>query len=123
MTDGGSVNASVSAGSLQGQEMLHRELPSLTAYLQLEKVGVNTVVVHAPVQTTVEARGSAGLAGGNDQMLQGGSEGGGQQQYAERPASDVPEGKMTYRTEGVDEDGLLQIGTNSASGGWLSVRA
>jgi hypothetical protein len=123
MTDGGSVNASVSARSLQGQEMLHRELPSLTAYLQLEKVEVNTVVVHAPVQATVEARGSAGLDGGNDQMSRRGSEGGGQRQYAERPASDVPERTMTYRTEGVDEDGLLQIGTHSAGGGWLSVRA
>ncbi len=123
MTDGGSVNALVSAASPQGQEMLHRELPSLTAYLQQEKVTVNSVVVHVPVQAAVEVRDSAGLNGGNDQMSRRGSEGGGQRQYAERPASDVPERTMTYRTEGVDEDGLLQIGRHSASGGWLSVRA
>ncbi len=123
MTDGGSVNASVSAASLQGQEMLHRELPSLTAYLQLEKVGVNSVVVHAPIQATIEARSSTGLDGGNEQMPRKGGEEGGQRQYAERPASDEPGGKMTYRTQRVDEDGSLQPGAHSASGGWLSVLA
>ena len=40
MTDGGVVNASVSATTSAGQEMLHRELPSLTAYLQQEQIGV-----------------------------------------------------------------------------------
>jgi len=48
MTDGGVVNASVSAVSSAGQEMLHRELPALTAYLQEEKVAVNAVAVHGP---------------------------------------------------------------------------
>ena len=37
MADGGVVNASVSAASPASQEMLHRELPSLTAYLQSER--------------------------------------------------------------------------------------
>jgi hypothetical protein len=121
MTDGGSVNALVSAASPQGQEMLHRELPLLTAYLQQEKVTVNSVVVHVPVQAAVEARDSAGLNGGNEQMAQRGSEGGGQS--GERPTSNESERAMKYRTSGVDEDGLMQLDTHSVGGGWLSVRA
>jgi hypothetical protein len=121
MTDGGSVNALVSAASPQGQEMLHRELPSLTAYLQQEKVTVNSVVVHVPVQAAVEVRDSAGLNGGNDQMAQRGSEGGGQ--FGERPTSNESERAMKYRTSGVDEDGSMQLDRHSVGGGWLSVRA
>jgi hypothetical protein len=123
MTDGGSVNASVSAASPQGQEMLHRELPSLTAYLQQEKVTVNSVVVHVPVQAAVEARGSAGSDGGNDQMAQRGSEGGGQRQSGEGLSANEPERAMKYRTPSVDEDGLPQLDAHSVGGGWLSVRA
>jgi hypothetical protein len=43
--EGGVVTASLSSGSMAGQEMLHRELPSLAAYLQEEKLGVNTLVL------------------------------------------------------------------------------
>ncbi len=43
--EGGMVTASLSPGSMAGQEMLHRELPSLAAYLQEEKLGVNTLVL------------------------------------------------------------------------------
>jgi hypothetical protein len=43
--EGGVVTASLSPGSMAGQEMLHRELPSLAAYLQEEKLGVNTLVL------------------------------------------------------------------------------
>jgi hypothetical protein len=43
--EGGVVTASVSSGSIAGQEMLHRELPSLAAYLQDEKVSVNALVI------------------------------------------------------------------------------
>ena len=44
--------------------MLHRELPSLTAYLQSERLGVNTVVVHAPAATT-EAKDFSGAMSGD----------------------------------------------------------
>ncbi len=64
LTDGGAVNASVSAASSAGQEMLHRELPSLTAYLQSERLGVNTVVVHAAAATT-EAKDFSGAMSGD----------------------------------------------------------
>jgi hypothetical protein len=52
----GVVTASLSPGSMATQEMLHRELPSLVAYLQEEKLGVNTLVVK-PSQMT-DAMGS-----------------------------------------------------------------
>jgi hypothetical protein len=55
--EGGVVTASVSSGSVAGQEMLHRELPSLAAYLQDEKVSVNALVVK---QTT-----AADMSGAN----------------------------------------------------------
>jgi hypothetical protein len=43
--EGGVVTASLSSGSAMGQETLHRELPSIAAYLQDEKVSVNTLVI------------------------------------------------------------------------------
>ena len=46
MAEAGVVNASVSASSVTGREMLHRELPGLTFFLQSEKVAVNAIVVH-----------------------------------------------------------------------------
>ena len=43
--EGGVVTASLSSGSLVGQEILHRELPSIEAYLRDEKLSVNTLVI------------------------------------------------------------------------------
>ena len=73
---GGGVNASLSAASSAGQEMLHRELPALTTYLQQEKVAVNSLVVQTPVAGGF--RGPGGGAGGftggqTQQQNQGGS--------------------------------------------------
>jgi hypothetical protein len=124
MTDGGAVNASVSAASTAGQEMLHRELPSLTAYLQEEKVAVNTVVVHALPLAGVEPRSSAGMESAGGQTAQRGSEGEGRQQDAKGSISDRPGEATAYRTtQGVEEDGSLQIATYATGGSWLSVRA
>jgi hypothetical protein len=70
MTEGGVVNASVSAASSVGQEMLHRELPGLTAYLQEEKVAVNAVIIHAPSTAGADAQGSSGMNGAGGQTPQ-----------------------------------------------------
>lgn len=124
MTDGGSVNASVSTASAAGQEMLHRELPSLTAYLQEEKVSVNTVVVHALPPVGVEPRSSAGMDSAGGQTAQRGSEGESQQQYVKGTMRDRSGEAMTYRAlQEVDEEGSLQLATYATGGGWLSVRA
>lgn len=123
MADGGMVNTSVSAASSAGNDMLHRELPALTAYLQEEKVAVNAVVVH----TTVPGAESRSLTGGmNDH-------GGGQKhqksndRQEQRPdigtlASGQAEARSSQGLNGTGED-LLTSARYAIGGSWLSVRA
>jgi hypothetical protein len=118
MADGGLVNASVSAASSSGQEMLRRELPALTAYLQQEKVAVNTVVVH----TTAAAGSSTGMdSRGDQQTPQKSNEGGKQGQDVGQVVADRTDEATGY--EEVGEDGLSPHATYAAGGSWLSVRA
>jgi hypothetical protein len=125
MTDGGVVNASVSAASPASQEMLHRELPSLTAYLQSEKVAVNTVVVHPTANARAEARGnSAGPESGGSGQTPRQSHEGGQQQNSVKTAAGVAEDVTSYRgLHGVDEDGMSPLAGYESGASWLSVRA
>ncbi len=126
MTDGGVVNASVSAASSASQEMLHRELPSLTAYLQTEKVAVNSVVVHPTAGTGTDSLGySAGTGGGaTGQTPQGSNEGGGQRQSSVNAATEATEDVSSYQElRGVGEDGTLPLTVYEGGGSWLSVRA
>jgi hypothetical protein len=124
MADGGVVNASVSATSSAGQEMLHRELPALTAYLQQEKVAVNAIVVHTTPAAASEGRSSAGTDGADGQAQQRGNEGGDQQQSVRKHILNDTGGTMTYPgLQGVDEDGLVSLATYESGGSWLSVRA
>ena len=124
MADGGVVNASVSAASSTGQEMLHRELPALTAYLQQEKVAVNAIVVHTTPAVAAEGRSSLGTDGGGGQAQQRGNEGGDQQQSVRKQTLNDTDGTMTYPgLQGVDEDGSSSLATYESGGSWLSVRA
>ena len=124
MTDGGVVNASVSAASSAGQEMLHRELPGLTAYLQEEKVAVNAVIVHAPSAAGADARSSSGTDGAGGQTPQRNNEGERQHQNLTKATLNGAEETMTYRSlHGVDEDGSSPLAAYSNGGSWLSVRA
>jgi hypothetical protein len=128
MADGGVVNASVSAASSVGQEMLHRELPALTAYLQDEKVAVNAVVVHAPLGAGNDGRSSSGMDSAGGQTSQRSDQGNEQRQNFAGPISDDSDETTTYRgmQEGlqvVDGDGLLPLAGFGSGGGWLSVRA
>ncbi len=129
MADGGVVNASVSAASSAGQEMLHRELPALTAYLQEEKVAVNAVVVHAPLAAESVARNSAGMADAAGQESQRSDEGKEQRQNLAEPKvngsgmNDSDEMKTYESLQGVDEDRLSPLAGYGSGGGWLSVRA
>ena len=120
---GGVVNASVTAASSAGQEMLHRELPALTAYLQEEKVSVNAVVVHAPSAVAAESRGSVGMDGAGGQTPQRNNEGEEQQQNIGKPLLSNADEAMTFRSlHGVDEDGSIPLAGYASGGGWLSVR-
>jgi hypothetical protein len=124
MADSGVVNASVSAASSAGQEMLHRELPAMTAYLQEEKVAVNAIVVHAPLASGAESRSSTGTDGTGGQTAQRNSEGGEQQQNVKKAISNGSDEAMTYQSShGMDEDGSLSLVTYASGGNWLNVRA
>jgi hypothetical protein len=123
MTVGG-VNASLSPATSSGQEMLHRELPSLTAYLQSERVLVNALVVQP---TVVPAANFQQFAGG---MHDGGrgqtphSNGQGGQQNLQDAANTVTphlERDGTYRD--AVEDKLLPLVSYGTGGRWLNVRA
>lgn len=126
MTGGGVVNASLSTATSSGQEMLHRELPSLTAYLQSERVAVNTVVVQSAASAGADPRGfTGGMPGdGREQAQQGGGQGGESRQGT---ASSVPNqfGKgVPYN--GINEvggDELLSSVSYTNGGSWLNVRA
>jgi hypothetical protein len=127
MTDGGVVNASLSSASSAGQEMLHRELPALTAYLQEERVGVNTVVVPATAAAGTDSRFSGGMdreGGGQSQQgssSQGGTDDG--QRLIRGSADRTDEIPMYMALNGVGEDGLLSPGAYAGGGSWLNVRA
>lgn len=121
MSSGGVVNASLSAASSTGQEMLHRELPSLTAYLQQERVAVNTVVVH-PEASGAELRGLAGGAGGgaSGQAQQRNGQGGDGQQGV----AGVTTNEVAYEEpSAIGTDELLSPLQYAGGGSWLSVRA
>jgi hypothetical protein len=124
MADGGAVNASVSAVSSAGQEMLHRELPALTAYLQDEKVVVNEVVIHAASVIGGETRSSAGMDAANGQTSQRNDGGGEQHPNIKKTALHGPnEVGVQKSLHGVDEDGSLPLAAYAIGGAWLSVRA
>jgi hypothetical protein len=126
MTDGGVVNASLSAASSASQEMLHRELPALTAYLQEERVSVNTVVVPANAAAGTDSRFAGSMDGnGSGQARQSSGQGGGDERQGSIPGTaDRSDEIPTYTgLNGVGEDGVLSAGTYAGGGGWLNVRA
>jgi hypothetical protein len=126
MTDGGVVNASLSSATSAGQEMLHRELPALTAYLQEERVAVNTVVVPANAAAGTESRFAGSMDGeGSGQTQQGSRQGGGDDRRAAvHGTADLADEIPTYMAlNRVGEDALLSAGMYAGGGSWLNVRA
>lgn len=126
MTDGGVVNASLSTATSSGQEMLHRELPSLTAYLQNERVAVNAVVIQPPTTPGADLRGFQGAMAGDGRGLaqQSGGQGGENRQGAadSRPVQIEREGFYSGRN-GVGRDEVLPLATRAGGGNWLNIRA
>lgn len=127
MTGGGVVSASLHATSSAGQEMLHRELPGLTAFLREERVGVSEVMLHSNT-TDVSSRQFAGGVGGDTgqgQMQQNGGQYGDDGRGAAMAVSDG------YADEALDVEGLSGASVTGwlapavyagSGGGWLSVR-
>jgi hypothetical protein len=126
IADGGAVNTSLSTSSPSGQEMLHRELPSLAAYLKSEHVAVNTVVIQPMVATGSDPRGSFAEASGSQQgqAQQSGGQGREGQQSQANSAPAATGANALYSSSGVGGDDESFSATSYAQGGgWLSVRA
>jgi hypothetical protein len=127
MTGGGVVNASLSSATSAGQEMLHRELPALTAYLHQERVAVNALVVHAPTAAGAAFQPSGGMdADQRGQMQQQDPKRGGEEerQGVKGIASDRAEDAMTNGgLNGLSENELLSPGMFAGGGGYLNVTA
>lgn len=119
MVGGGAITASLSAESPSGQEALHRELPSLTAFLQQERIAVNTIVVHQGPTRPMDG-GQAGTFGGG---MNGQQHGGGQDREKSRTfgafAFDGSFGRR-HMVASSETRAYLSYGDN---GSWLSVRA
>jgi hypothetical protein len=124
LATGGGVNASLSTASPAGQEMLHRELPSLAAYLQQAQVAVNSVVVH-PAMAGNDSHSLAGGMGGDvsGQTQQRNDQGGEARQGWDGPVSSYVEEVAYDSASGVGADGLLSPVTYAGGGSWLNVRA
>jgi hypothetical protein len=126
ITDGGVVNASLSTATSSGQEMLHRELPSLTAYLQSERVAVNTLVVQPAMTPGVDLRDFQGAMAGDGRGLaqQNGGQGGENRQGASDSRSVQVEREGFYSgRNGVGREEGLTLATRAGGGNWLNVRA
>lgn len=125
MSGGGVVNASLSPASSSAQDMLHRELPSLTAYLQSEHVAVHTVVVQPVAAAGAMSREFGGRMNGDGggQSLQNGAGGGeGRQERAGNPLNRMS-ASVAYRGLAESGDELLSPTVYMAGRSWLSVRA
>lgn len=126
MADGGAVNTSLSTSSTAGQEMLHRELPSLAAYLKSEHVAVNAVVVQPVTATGSDPRGSFAGASGSEQgqAQQSGSQGREERQSPASPAPAHAGPSALHSSSGAMGEGeILSSLSYVQGGGWLSVRA
>ena len=126
MAEGGSVNTSLSTSSSAGQEMLHRELPSLAAYLKSEHVAVNAVVIQPMPTGGSDARGSfAGTSGSqHGQAQQSGGQGSEGRHGPNNSTPNSAGASVPYSSLGaVGEDEMFSSTSYVQGSGWLSVRA
>lgn len=119
----GAVTASLSSGSQAGQQMLHRELSSMAAFLKSESVHVDSLSVH----NLASAASSSGLAAGSERGL-----GGERDQFSNRGekreswSASSPGGKS--QSSGEDSSEVIgvpwvNLATSGTAGGWLNVMA
>ncbi|MCU1324010.1 MAG: hypothetical protein JWM43_3659 [Acidobacteriaceae bacterium] len=120
--DDGRVMASLASSTVGGREMLHRELPALSVYLQGENVGVNTLTVK---ETSAPPNAGSGEANG---MFQGADS---SRQEREGAAAGSSEPVALTGSESEEEwlyndvsplaegGGLMPV---LAAGSWLNIR-
>jgi hypothetical protein len=129
----GEVNASLSAASSGGRELLHNQMPALNAFLHSEQLAVTTTVVErVSLSSGGPASGGMGgdtTGGSNASLLQGGGAGSdGSQRDAQQTANfSVSEKVTSYDARAGVSDAAGQISNNASlageSGRWLNVRA
>lgn len=125
MAERGGVNASLSAASSSGQDILHKELPSLTAYLQSEHIAVNRVIVQPAPAIVSDPRAFAGGMNheGRDQSRQSGGQGAESRENASRTVSSrLEQNRFSGVTESRGDESLSSF-PYLRGGSWLSVRA
>jgi hypothetical protein len=148
----GQVNASLAAGSSASQEMLHRQLPALNAYLHSEQMTVTATVTERSFGSSAGAGGGPGQlqssaggaamgdtahgAGGGDAANLGARSGGREEIGAATDASltsgyDSRAGLDAGLDAGLGEAGVARAGLHEnglhqsdqhQSGQWLNVR-
>jgi hypothetical protein len=116
LTDNGTVTAALSSSSTAGTDMLHRSLPSLSNFLDQEKVQVSSLVVHQSAESSGLLAGEDRGSGGGGQSPQDSGGQGERDQRAEMPIHESP-GSLDAALE-LQTSGLQQ----AAGRGWLSVR-
>jgi hypothetical protein len=120
--EGGVVTASLSPGSMAGQEMLHRELPSLAAYLQEEKLGVNTLVLKPAEMLDSMGANSGGSLQRQEQSSQQQSDGARDGIGAgDKNGFGGPQQGPIYKGWNSTDGGLLPAMADNI-GSWLNVR-
>ncbi|MBS1798843.1 MAG: hypothetical protein JSS95_03365 [Acidobacteria bacterium] len=117
MTDTGTVKASIAPASVTGQEILHRDLPLLSSFLEQERIPVSSLAVHHPAPSSgigtalSDGGGSAGQSQGESTENRGKPQG-----FVEANDMVISEGLIDVRLG----DPAIASGIG---GSWLSVRA
>jgi hypothetical protein len=120
MTDEGAIHASVSPSTANGTEMLRRELPSLTNYLQQEQISVSTLVVHE----SPRAHEFSGMTGAMDLSREAGQNSNHSQNGQGSSPQIFNRGESPLLLADREEERLDWPHSSSGrGGGWLSVRA
>ena len=132
MGSGGEVTAALSSASTSGQEMLRRELPALSSFLQEERLTVHAVVLD---KVGAGAGGSGSTQGGNgeaagDGRAQHESTKRGQWNGEDAQGEASPQSKARAWSSAEESVGyagwsgaeMLPQAMSRNGGGWLSVR-
>jgi hypothetical protein len=118
LTDTGAIKAVLSSTSSTGQEMLHRELASLSSFLEQERIPVSSLAVHQEPSSGFDAGTSSGGGAADQQQARGENAG----------SLDEPQSLGLLKEMAVS-DGLLDVcqgdlaTSRRTGGGWLNVRA
>ncbi len=123
----GGVSASVVTTTASAAEALHKELPSLSAYLRDESVGVSSLVVNrtegSAMTHDATASFGAGSSGAGSQAGRGGQPGAGETPTVQEPvAAGIEPAVRAARLEPF-QGTTPGAAYGTASGGWLNVVA